>query len=233
MTQPGETLLTHAQEIERQTKQIERKLFGLDANPSGTVRVSIPPSFTQSFLAPILASFAQAYPDIEIELISTNKVSNLARAEADVSIRVAYDVDDDLIGRRLVQYTICAFASPDYLAARPNLTIGDGAEASWIGFSANTDWVADSPFPNAPARHILPEIYPQMEAAAHGVGMIWIPAFLGDTDPRLVRVPGVEAELNRSIWILLHGDLRKTARVRAFVDHTTDFVLRNRARFAV
>lgn len=232
-TQPGEILIDHARRVEQETNRIARKLSGLDAAPSGTIRVSMPPSFAQGFFAPILADFTEKYPNITVSVIGTNRISDLTRLEADISIRAAYDIDDDVVGRRLVRYVTAAFAAPDYLAARPNLKIGDGAEAHWLGYSEDTDWIASSPFPNAPTRHMLPEVFMQLEAAAHGLGMAWVPAFLGDQDKRLIRVPDAPVEPNRSIWLLLHGDLRGTARVRAFVDHTAELIARNKSKFTL
>lgn len=231
LTQPGETLIDHAEEIERQTAQISRKISGLDASPKGVVRVSIPPSFAQGFLAPILASFTQKYPEIQIKIIATNRLSDLGRHEADVSVRVAREVEDDVIGRRLLRFVTGAFATPEYLANHPELTVGDGAGAHWIGWGKDDKWIKDSPFPKAGARHILPEILAQIELAAHHVGMVWIPCFLGDMDKRLVRIPDVPVKFDRSIWLLLHGDLRNSARVRAFVDHTASFLLADRHQF--
>ncbi len=103
LTQPGEIILPHAEEIERQMLEVYRRLTGLDSDPSGTVRVSLPPSFGQTFLLPILADFTEEYPDIRIDVVATNKLSDLSRQEADVSIRAAYRIDDDLVGRRLVE----------------------------------------------------------------------------------------------------------------------------------
>ena len=231
LTQPGETLQVHAEEMEQHTADIERKLAGIDSSPSGSVRVSIPTSLAHSFLAPILAGFTQAHPDIEVEVIATNQISNLGRYEADVSIRVAFEVEDDVVGRRAVRYVDCAYAAPAYLDQHPDLTVGDGTGAHWIGWTKNKSWIKASPFPNASQRHYLPEVFMQMEAAAQGLGMVQVPCFLADGDTRLVRIPGVKPTPNRSIWILLHGDLRRTARVRAFVDHTAKYIDDNRSLF--
>ncbi len=232
LTQPGELLVPHAEEIERQTLNIERKISGLDTTPSGTLRVSVPPSFAQAFMGQILAGFTAEFPDINIEIISTNAISDINRHETDVSIRVAYEVEDDVVGRRLLQYSVAAFASQVYLDRHPELTVGDGTGAHFVGWGGNSDWVKETPFPNAKTRHVMPEIFMQAEAAANGLGMAWCPGLLLDPDPRLVRVPNAPAQPSRSIWVLLHGDLRKTARVRAFVDYICDYILARKAEFS-
>lgn len=231
LTEPGETLLPFAQEMERQMLEVQRRLTGLDSDPTGTVRVSMPPSFGQGFLADILTAFTKAYPDIRIDVIATNRISDLSRQEADVSIRAARQIDDDLVGRRLVDYVSAAFATPDYIAAHPTLAETKGRGAHWIGWGRNDAWIANSPLPRATARHGLPEVFMQIEAASKGLGMAFVPAFLGDAHPGLVRIPDLPVQADRSLWVLLHGDLRRTARVRAFVDFVADWIVTRRSLF--
>ena len=231
LTSAGELLLTHAEQIEKQTLDIERQLYGQDNIPRGRITVSIPPSFAGSFFAPILASFAAAYPEIDVDVIATNAISDLERHEADISIRAAHRVEDDVVGRRLVDYVAAAFASPDYLARNPDLATGNSGGANWLGWGDGGAWIKETPFPDAPQRHSLFEVFMQIESAAKGLGMIWIPAFLGDADDRIVRVPGVQTRKDRSLWLLLHSDLRDTARVRAFVDHFAAHIAERRKLF--
>ncbi|SHH80840.1 LysR family transcriptional regulator [Cognatishimia maritima] len=231
LTQPGEALLDHAYAVEDSAGAVLRSVAGLDAVPKGTVKVSMPPSFAGSFFTPILASFASKYPDINVEVVGTNKFSDLTRNEADVAIRASYKVDDDVIGRRLVRYVVGAYATPEYVD-RFNLATGTPARgAEWVGWGGSTSWVKSTPFPGLPVRHALFEIFMQIEAAAAGLGIVWVPAFLADSDPRLIRVPNTETKPDRSIWLLLHADLRQIARVRALVDHVADYVSARRAQF--
>ncbi|MEL6571813.1 MAG: LysR family transcriptional regulator [Pseudomonadota bacterium] len=231
LTQPGEVLLPHAEEMERQAFEIQRRIGGMDSEPCGSVRVSMPLSFVQSFFVEILADFSKAYPDIEIEVIATNRISDLNRQEADVSIRAAFKIDEDLVGRRLADYVVAAFAAPDYLERHPNLAETGGVGAHWIGWGNDSNWIAATPLPYARPRHSLPDIFMQTAAAEKGLGMAWVPAFLGDTVSGLVRVPRVPVEPSRSLWVLLHGDLRRTAKVRAVVDFVAEWVIKRRSRF--
>ena len=56
------------------------------------------------------------------------------------------------------------------------------------------------------------------EAAAAGIGLAVLPCYTGDRRKDLARVGGVRRELGSSLWLLTHEDLRRTARVRAFMD---------------
>lgn len=231
LTPSGELLLEHAEQMERQTLDIERRIYGLDNIPRGRIAVSIPPSFAGAFFAPYLAEFALAFPEIDVDVIATNAHSDLARHEADVSIRAAHSVEDDVVGRRLVDYVAAAYASPEYLERVGVPEVGNGANADWIGWGDDGAWIESTPFPKASQRHSLFEVYLQIEAAASGVGMTWIPGFLGDADGRLVRVPGAEPQKVRSLWLLLHSDLRNTARVRAFVDFFSEKITSEKSKF--
>lgn len=233
LSQPGEILVPHAEQMERQIFDLSRKVAGVDAQPSGKVRLSIPPALTCGFIGPILRRFTQRYPEIEPMLHLSNDFEDLSRHEVDVTIRITYDVDADVVGRRLVQYMIAPYASPSYLERTVPLKEGDGEGAQWLGWTlqGTHKWVASSVFPKATSRYCFPEVAAQIEAAAEGLGIAHLPCFIGDTDKRIMRVPGIRPRPDRSIWLLLHGDLRNTARVRTLVDFIAADILSDKQRF--
>ncbi|WP_299483338.1 LysR family transcriptional regulator [uncultured Roseibium sp.] len=231
LTQSGEALVEPAEEMESQASAITRRISGLDLAPSGSIRLSLPPALSHGLLADMLFEFTELYPDISVHTISTNRVSDLQKLETDISLRVARNVDEDVLGRKLVTFVQAVYASPDYLKMYPQLLENEGEGANWIAWSSLQDWVAGSPFPKAQVRHVLPEVSMQIEAAAKHLGLIKIPAFIGDVDPRIVRVPAVPIQSGYPVWLLYHRDLRRVARVRAFVDFTTSFFARNERRF--
>lgn len=231
LTQSGEALVEPAEEMESQASAITRKLSGLDLVPSGPVRLSLPPAMSHGLLSDMLLEFSQIYPEISVHTISTNRVSDLQKLETDISLRIARNVDEDVLGRRILTYVQAVFASPDYLKRHRDCLRAEGEGANWIAWSSYQDWVAQSPFPKAKVRHILPEVSMQIEAAAKHLGLIMIPAFAGDADPRIARVPGVPLQSGYPMWLLYHRDLRRVARVRAFVDFAMDFFARNNQLF--
>jgi len=220
-TQAGEALLGSAERMEGEAFAVQRMIAGRDADPAGLVRVSMPWAVMHGFLAPRITAFAARFPAIELDIALTDVFSDLARREADVSIRMAHEVTDDVVGRRLCRYAKSIYATPDVAAAlAPNAGDGPGA-VPWIGWggaSADPSWTRDTPFPALAVRHRMSTHALQIETAKAGLGLTMLPCFLGDSEPGLVRVPGAEPLPDRSLWLLLHDDLRKAARVRAFVD---------------
>src|SRR5205823_3672261 len=57
-----------------------------------------------------------------------------------------------------------------------------------------------------------------LELVAAGFGAAPLPCFLGDPNPALARLGGTLREWDLGLWILTHSDLRRSARVRAFMD---------------
>jgi DNA-binding transcriptional LysR family regulator len=62
----------------------------------------------------------------------------------------------------------------------------------------------------------------EVMALERGLGIGLLPSFVADTDPDIVRLFPPEAEVESSLWLVVHRDLRHMARVRAFVDFMTD-----------
>ena len=112
-TQAGADLLGSAERVEDELFKSQRHISGSDADLNGTVKVSLPDAIMRGFLAADLSSFSRRYPGIDLDLDLTDKFSDLARLEADVSIRMAHKVTDDVIGRRLVQYAKTIYAVPE------------------------------------------------------------------------------------------------------------------------
>ncbi len=222
LTEAGETLIPLAEAAEEAVIVARRKVQGLDREASGKVRISVPPSLAFDILPPIFAGFTQAYPDIELEVVVTNRFENIGRAETDVSVRVAYNVDDDVVGRRVVQYATGLFASQAYLDRNWAARGPQGEGLTWIGWGEREkvpQWVKDSPFPKARLRHVVREGVMVGRLVAQGMGMSFLPVYAAAYVPDLVRVPGTEIRPDRSIWLLLHSDMQRTTRVRLLVDH--------------
>lgn len=233
LTQLGEDLLPYARKVEEEVSAASRLVAGRDARPSGPIKLSLPPVLTLSSVMEDLADFSEAHEDIDIHLDISNDRADLARREADITLRVAFEVTDDVVGRRLVQYGKGVYCSPDYAARMED---NGGRGLTWIGWNepeehSTADWVATSPYPNARLRHRMNEGVPQLSLAAAGMGLAMIPCFLGDRYPGLVRAPYHEPVLDRSIWLLFHGDLRRTARIRLFIDFLVARILSRRAEF--
>jgi DNA-binding transcriptional LysR family regulator len=134
-------------------------------------------------------------------------------------------VKDDVVGRRLFPLAIGIFASREYLDKNLPNAGPSGEGLNWIGwgdFFPVPKLIEQSPYPMAEVRHAVSDTVMHMNLLRNGYGMSPMLAFCTDVYPELEQVPGTELFLDRSIWLLLHSDLRSTSRVRRFVDFVAD-----------
>jgi len=220
LTHLGEDLLPHAERVEEEMSAASRNIMGRDALPSGTIYLSLPHGLALTSIMNDLADFSDRYPEIDLNIEVTNNVVDLTRREADVSIRVADEVTQDVVGRKLVQLSSAAYCTKEY-ARKIEDNGGEGLVfLGWVEPEGETTakWVSEGYYPKAKLRHRVMEIVPLVTLAAAGMGMSQIACCLGDRHPDLIRAPFQKPLPYRNIWLLLHRDLRKNARIRLFVD---------------
>ncbi len=221
LTAAGRNLLPVAEEAEILFLGARRNLQGLDRQETGVVRFSLTGTMAYEMVAPILVRFFAEYPEIDVEIHTTDRNEDIKRLEADVSLRVAYEVSDDVIAQKLYPMAMGIYASSAYLD-RHLLNAGPKGEGlHWIGWDGpdrHPQWVKQTPFPNAQVRHATSDPVMHLNLLRSGFGMTEISVFFETIHPELTRVPGTEITMGRTLWLLLHSDLRRTTRVRRFVD---------------
>ncbi len=207
-----------AKVLEQQVHRLDRLVSQKDSRLSGVLCVTLPEALVRP-LGAAFGRFSREYPDIELEALVSTQALDLNRREADVAIRATYSPPEHLVGRRLVKYRVANYAAPSYLQHHD--LDGDQSKLCWVGWGEadpHPQWVLDSPFPNAPVVHRVGNVALQLELCRAGLGLAQLPCFIAAQAPELVRLAPEQGIPNRGIWVLTHRDLRKTARVRAFVD---------------
>jgi DNA-binding transcriptional LysR family regulator len=231
-TPAGQTLLDSALKAEEAILAADRQLHGRDASLSGEITVTLPDILAHFFLMPELVTFAERYPEIELKMLISYDIFDLARREADIALRVYVNQrqpPDDLIGRKLETVWSCYYASEAYLEKHDPYEAD--STARWIGWGDDEpypEWVRNSPFPNIPAYGYLNNAMLQAKAVECGLGLGTLPCFVGDALPDVVRIPGCAPFSTYELWMLTHPDLRDTARHRVFRDFIADLFARRR-----
>jgi DNA-binding transcriptional LysR family regulator len=218
-TQAGQDMRDTATRMSNDIADFERRLVGCSPTPAGDLRVATNDGFAAYLLAPVCAAFREKYPEVRLDMVVGNSASNLARREADVSIRATGSPPETLVGRRIATLPWAIYASFDLIRRHPD---HDAADAPWIGYG---DGLSSLPSIKAVEDKHGPErivyrtttMVGQIEAAAAGVGYAVVPVFIGDQNSQVRRVSAPFDE-SRSLWLLTHADLRQSARVRAFMD---------------
>ncbi len=219
-TAAGETLLAQARRAEDALITAERHLQGRDTELSGEIRVTAPDVIAISLLMDDLAAFSREYPEIDLNIMLSYDVFNIARREADIAIRFIGEgrsPPEELVGRKLVTTASGYYASESYL--KEHDPWDRDTKARFIGWGDDERfpwWIKESPFPHVPAYGNFNNAMLQIEAAKASLGLAALPCYLGDTAAGLRRIPGTRPYDNYDVWLLSHPDLRDTARLRVF-----------------
>lgn len=235
LTAAGEHMLRSAERVEDEILGLERRLLGGDVRLAGSLRVTTTDTLVHGVLGPHLRAFQAAYPEIELELITGNAFFDLSKREADVALRPSRHPGDAMVGRRLAALAVALYAARDYLAER-------GRPAGAPELAGHALITGDASLAHLPATRWLERHVPaagsvlrcnswlsQLAAARAGLGLAALPCFLGDRAPELVRVLPPDPALAGELWLLTHSDLRRTARVRAFMETIARGIRRERA----
>ena len=195
----------------------ERRLSGQDRDLSGVVTITMAAPLAVHAFGPRLFEFADRHPEIELRILSTTDVLDIARREADIAIRTDNNPPLSLIGKRFFPYYQTVYATEDYLASHDFKNKPETARwVSWQdGGGKFPDWTTDTEFSKVPTWGYFPEMALQQSATRAGMGLAMLPCFVGDLDPYLIRATNRKPMKARDIWLLTHEDLRRTARIRA------------------
>ncbi|WBO22977.1 LysR family transcriptional regulator [Sphingomonas abietis] len=231
LTESGHRLLAHAEAMEAGARAV-RQQSEEGAGLGGSIRISMSEGFGMGFMASRLAAFAEAHPGVALDLIASTGFLNPSRREADIAIMLARPRGGPLIAAKLTDYRLGAYAAADYLAATgPVETIEGLTRRRLVGYVPDLIY--------APELRYLAEVDERLEPAirsssitaqarliASGAGCGILPCFIGDTMPGLVRILRPEVAITRSFWLVVHRDMRRVARIEAFIRWLRDQVSR-------
>jgi DNA-binding transcriptional LysR family regulator len=118
LTDAGERYLDQVQKILSELDEANRSVGDRVGAPRGILRVNVPLVFSQLHIAPMLSKFLKTYPELELEIDSTETHVNLVEERVDLAIRLGTVDASGLIARRLAPMRRVVVASPDYLERR-------------------------------------------------------------------------------------------------------------------
>lgn len=202
-TDEARDLLATAEQVERAMEALTRAADAAETGLRGGIKVTMPDVVGTDLLMPHFAAFAERWPQISLEFDTDYSLRDLDRREADIAIRgmrVGTLPDGHLTGR---------LAGTMYAAVY-------GTGDRWIGWAPDTppSWIEDTPFPELPTHNAIGSPHLQRAASLAGMGLTRLPCFFAE--PHLPRRS--EPEPVFDLWVLVHPDLRNSARVRLLRD---------------
>jgi len=232
----GERLLPRAERMEDEAIAIARELAGQVTSLTGVVRVTAADLFGARIVAPLLVSFHEQYPDIDVELDADNRMRSLARREADVAVRIGNKGGEaGLVVRKLGAFYQGVYASRAYVVRRGKPRDGAWAGHEFIGFGDSMMHAPESHWIEEHAREgrvVLrtSNTLAQLTATLGGMGIAVLPCYAGDAEPDLVRLVALSKSVAETVCIVVHEDTRHAAPIRACADYLAEGLKAQAAR---
>ncbi len=217
-------LLDDARAMLEAAEAFALKAEGRAQQATGTVRVTASTVVANLLLPPVLVALRETEPSIQVELVASDLAQNLLRRDADIAIRMFDPTQNALIARKLGDTPLGLFAARDFLARhRPIRTVGDMLACGVIGFDRSDAIVkAFAAQGNPVMREDFPVrcddqmVYWNLLVAGAGLGFAQV--LLANRHSELERV---EVNLRMPVlpvWLVMHEEVRTSARIRRVAD---------------
>ena len=221
-TAAAREMLPMAEEVAARVQSIERRVSGNDDRLDGTVRVSVSEALS-GYLVRQSTALRARHAGLMVEMLIGNHACDLLRGEADLAVRARPVTEPDLVARKLVCAGWSLYASPDYLSRKGPLSGAaclDGHDViayddSLAGTPGGVWLSGHGKGANVAMRGN--SVIAVLNAAICGMGVAALPCFLGTAEPQLQRLTP-ELVGGRDMFLVVHPDLARVARVRAVMD---------------
>lgn len=213
-TDAGKSVLSYAERVERELLSLEKEISGSSQQPHGVVRITSVPTIINRLLVPRLPALIERHPGLRIEAIAEVRSVRLTQRETDIALRLIRPQPGTAICQRIGSIAYAVYAAQEsHASAIPWITYEEG-----YAHLPQARWVAQHDAGVTPIPLAVSDGDTILQAVQSGIGCGVLPTFIADEIPGLVRLSPGPPILQRDVWLLVHPDLRKTARVSAVID---------------
>ncbi|HTW29354.1 MAG TPA: LysR substrate-binding domain-containing protein [Acetobacteraceae bacterium] len=232
LTEAGERFLSRARPAFEELVAAGEAARGMGERPTGLLRLSVPPAVMPILLEPLIASFCRAYPEVEVEIVASGELVDLAAEGFDAGIRLGQFIAADMVAVRLTPpFPLVVVASPAYLHERKRpehiedlrghaclrLRRSNGSIAPWLFVDGNKQVEAIVSGP------LIAQDYPTLlGAAVRGVGLAQVPAPIAAgalSEGRLEGLLSRFAVTMPGVFLYHPGRRQVLPKLRAFIEH--------------
>ena len=228
LTATGAALMAHAKDMANAASKLSMAMDGRAESLKGCIRLTASQIMASYVLPSVLTKLRMAEPDIDIELVASDKTENLLRREADIAIRMYRPTQEDVITRKIGNLRMGMYASRSYIERHGLLgSIEDIGEHTIIGYDRSTQIIEG--FKEA-GFNVDRDFFAfrcddqvvcwEMAKAGFGIGFNQIQ--IGDREPAMVRIEIAGEVGSLPIWLAAHSELRSSPRVRFVFDFLAD-----------
>ena len=230
LTEAGVALRPAAEQAEASVNTFKAQAGSNQRGLAGIVRLTTNETFAGHFLVRALREFRAAYPAIRLELITGDKMLDLAAGEADVAVRAGpRPVQGELVGKRISTDVWSVYCTHDHarqfgiprciaeMKGHPFVSIDRASQGGplrdWIEAHIAEDDIALR-------QTSIAGILAGLDA---GMGLSLMSDFLLEHNPKFIKCFTPDIKMDSEIWLITHERLRHVPRVRAVMDFLSGF----------
>lgn len=223
-------LAESARAMETGADQLARSVSGGEAGVSGTVRITASQPVACMLLPPLLARMRLELPEVQVELVSSNEVTNLLRREADIALRMVQPTQASLVAKRIGKVTLGTYAHRDYLRRRgtprqpTDLLQHDLVGNDRYGDIARGFAAMGYPVERQHFALRTDDLMAYWQVVRSGLGIGFVADHMARTDPNLVALLPMLKLPELPIWLTVHREIRTSQRIRAVYDFLAEAV---------
>ncbi|RKE37003.1 DNA-binding transcriptional LysR family regulator [Paraburkholderia sp. BL23I1N1] len=232
LTEAGEQFLLRAKPAFEELVAASGVARELGERPTGLLRLSVPSAAVPTVLQPLIASFCQAYPEVEVEIVASAELIDIAAEGFDAGVRMGQFIAADMVAVRLTPpFRFEVVGSPDYLRRRNRPErIDDLRDHTCLRIRRSNGSIAPWPFVDGDktveaivSGTLIAHDYPTiLGAAIQGVGLAQLPGPLAAApiaDGRLQALLTPFAATAPGIFLYHSGRHQVLPKLRAFIEH--------------
>jgi DNA-binding transcriptional LysR family regulator len=224
LTETGLDLLHHGKSMAEAADGLALVATGRAQTTEGLVSISAGDGISIYMMPAIIAKIRAIAPQVSIELVVSNALSDLRRREADIAVRHVQPTEPDLIGKKLREAEAHFYASESWIEKHGHpRTADDVSGPVFIGFDRSERFmdylqalglkVSAASFPVSSENTVACG-----ELARQGLGIAPMMTQIADATPGLVRVLDELPPIAFPIWLVTHRELRTSRRIRLVFD---------------
>lgn len=224
LTEEGQRIMQAAESMGEAAATLQRASSLEVEDIRGSVRIAAPSGLAVHVIAARLPEFHERFPNLDVVLQPSASSADLTHGEADVAVRLYRPTAGELVVRRAGNMGFGLYGSPAYLQQHgaPQST-ADLPQHYFIGYGEQLRHLEESCWLDSiteGARFLLrsDDTHTRLAAAESGVGLAVLPHVLVQRSSQLQRVLETEDAPPKTIWLVVHRDLRHMVRVRAVLD---------------
>lgn len=227
LTPRGESVLPAAESVEAAALSFSNSVAAEARRVAGNVRLTTVESAANAWIIPTLGLLNARYPELQLEIVTSDENLDLARGEADVALRFGRKpTEETLIVRHLVDMQEAFYAHEKLVAkiGRPESLedmiryplVMSMDQGGTIG-----RWLSEN-FPDAQVAHRANTLSSIITSVRAGIGASILPCLMGDDTRGLVRLLPPIAELTTPGWMVTTDDARRQPHIRALIDFVVE-----------